>query len=443
MTQIYSSLHRLIDIYEYLVDDRVGIVKYIEEMPRLAGEPDFHLFAGQACNTSVFSGLKNFGRTGGASATRDSAMAKALGEAVERYCSAQFDVDDLPLYTAAEAPFPCAPPGEFAFNSPDQYEEPGFTWVPFTEQTPVRWTPTLDLTTGATCYAPAGTIFVPYFYYRGTSDSPIVLPISTGLACHCSFAEAALNGICEVIERDAFMITWQARLSRTQIRAETLSDANYDLVQRFERTGSSVTLLNLTMDTGVPVSLAVLRGHDPGAAPLVFAAAAHLNPEHAVRKSLEELALTARHVQKISSLLPPLPHDPTYANITDQKSHLHFWADPANTSLADFIFASAERIDFQDLENLETGDPQRDVQILADKVRGVGHRVLVADLTTDDVRALGLSVVHAIIPGFHPLFMDHRQRALGGYRLWEIPQKLGYEGITRATGDNPLPHPYP
>jgi ribosomal protein S12 methylthiotransferase accessory factor len=52
-------------------------------------------------------------------------------------------------------------------------------------------------------------------------------------------------------------------------------------------------------------------------------------------------------------------------------------------------------------------------------------------------------VVRALIPGFNPLFMGHHIRALGGERLWSVPQKLGYSGVNRATGDNPYPHPYP
>jgi len=73
----------------------------------------------------------------------------------------------------------------------------------------------------------------------------------------------------------------------------------------------------------------------------------------------------------------------------------------------------------------------------------VGHRVLLADVTSEDVGDLGLRVVRALIPGFHPLILGHKIRALGGRRLWEVPQKLGYPGVTRAKGDNPAPHPYP
>jgi ribosomal protein S12 methylthiotransferase accessory factor len=52
-------------------------------------------------------------------------------------------------------------------------------------------------------------------------------------------------------------------------------------------------------------------------------------------------------------------------------------------------------------------------------------------------------VIRAVIPGFHPLCIGHTFRALGGSRLWEVPPKLGYAGLSRDTGDNPVPHPIP
>jgi len=72
-----------------------------------------------------------------------------------------------------------------------------------------------------------------------------------------------------------------------------------------------------------------------------------------------------------------------------------------------------------------------------------GERVLTCDLTSPEIAELGITVVRAIIPGFHPLVFGHALRARGGSRLWRVPQALGYPGITPATGDNPVPHPFP
>jgi ribosomal protein S12 methylthiotransferase accessory factor len=197
------------------------------------------------------------------------------------------------------------------------------------------------------------------------------------------------------------------------------------------------------MDVGIPTILSVLRSHVSDAPALVFAASTDLNPEEAVRKSLEELAHTRRLAQQLKTNLPsPIP-DPNFENIVNQDLHVWLYCDHKNTHLADFIFESQQRIEFDEIENLASGDQGIDLRTLLEKVENVNHRVLVVDLTTPDVSESGLFVFRALIPGFHPLFMGHGIRALGGTRLWQVPQKLGYQGITKLSGANPAPHPFP
>lgn len=443
MSQGRSSANRLLDIIEYLVDERVGIIHNVEEAHREAGAPALFYFFANACDTSAFGQQRNFGETGGASLDRRGAMAKAVGEAIERYCSAIFQADDLPVSSYDSAPFQCIPPCQFVLNSSEQYARPEFPFVPFHTGTRVCWTPTTEALTGQTWYVPAAMVYVPYFYNALRGESPIVQSISTGLACHMSHPEAAASAICEVIERDAFTITWQAMLPRTQVKAESLSDRNRELVARIERTGNKVTIFDITMDVGIPTILSVISSQAPESPARVFAASASADPEQAVRKSLEEVAYTRLLAQHLKTTLSPIIPQDDYGNIVDQDSHVHFYADHRNTGLADFIFQSRRTIDFHDIVSLTTGDPEGDLAVLIDKVHSIGHRVLLADLTTPDVSPLGLFVVRAVIPGFHPLFLCHNIRALGGSRLWEVPQKLGYAGRTRETGDNPAPHPYP
>ncbi len=428
---------------ESLVDERLGIIRYVKEVPREAGAPDFFHFYARACNANAFSRQKNFAVSGGASADRDIAAAKAVGEAVERYCSAIFDAEDFPLCSFESAPFQCVPPGEFALYDRRQYSSPGFPYVPFETSTPVRWAAMRDSVSGEIWHVPAAMVVLPYRCDSENGEQPIAQSISTGLACHRSVEEASISAICEVIERDAFTITWQARLGMPRIKTDTLSDRNRDLVGRFERTGSAVSLLNLAMDHEVPTVLSIMHSLTAGAPALVFAASTDLDPEKAVRKSLEELAHTRRLAQQLTSELPPLAPGLRYENVVDQDCHVRLYCDRANLPLAEFVFASEQRLDFREIRNLASGDARRDLEVLVGRVRAVNHRVLVAELTSEDVRELGLAVVRAVIPGFHPLFMKYSLRALGGTRLFEVPQKLGHKGITAELGDNPAPHPYP
>jgi ribosomal protein S12 methylthiotransferase accessory factor len=204
-----------------------------------------------------------------------------------------------------------------------------------------------------------------------------------------------------------------------------------------------VVLLNITTDVGVPSILAVLQGRECDAPALVFAAATDMDPEKAVRKSLEELAHTRQLAQQLKRTQPPIDVKSPYDTITDKDHHVHLYCDQSSLPLAQFLFASQARCEFGGIESLAGANSESNLEILQDKVRDTGHRVYVSDLTTSDVDSLGLRVVRAIIPGFHPLFMGHSLRALGGSRLWQVPQRLDYRGIMPSGGDNPAPHPYP
>jgi ribosomal protein S12 methylthiotransferase accessory factor len=437
-----GSLDRLLGLWDDLVDPRVGIVQAVAELPTDDDDPDLFHYMSKACDTSVFTPLSNFSDNGGASMSRLVAIAKALGEAVERYCSALYRRDELRLARYADLEEPAVDPEALVVYRPEQFGQPGFPWRPLHRESPVRWTGGTSLATGEPILLPASLVWLPFHYPTAERSTPFCQPISTGLACGCSFEEAALSGLCEVIERDAFTITWQAGLGRPQLRVETLSDRNYDLVERFERTGSTVTLLNITTDVGVPTMLAVLQSEADHCPALVVAASADLDPEEAVRKSLEELAHTRRYSQQVKTRLPRLPRE-GLRDVVDQMDHLNFWCDHANAALSEFLLRSGARTDFDDIQSLATGDADGDLAVLIDKVRAIGHRVVLCDLTTPDVAGLGFAVVRALVPGFHPLFMGFAIRALGGRRLREVPEMLGGPSMVSGSGDSGLPHPYP
>lgn len=437
----FANLARVIDS---IVDDKVGLISILEEVRPEPGAPNFFHFRAKASNTVAFARETNFRDSGGAATTRDGAMAKAIGEALERYSPALFDVEQLPLFAWQNAPSAAVHPDEFALYTADQYEQPGFPWLPFRADTEVRWSSATDLHRGTDILVPACRVFMPYNFYLGSGDSPIDQPISTGLACHGSYAKAANVGFCEVIERDAVMIAWQARISPPAIRIETLPDDLYDIVQRFESRGLKVDMFDITTDNKVPTILSTLRGLSPEQSALVVAAAASLDPEEAARKSLEELAHTRRYCQWVKTYAPRLvPDPPAFDCVVDQMTHLGFYVDHGNLHYASFLYASDRRVDFDSLRNLATGDDVADLNVVVAAIAGTGERPLVADLTSSDVASLGLTVVRAIVPGYQPLHMGFQLRSRGGRRLYDVPQRLGHRGIQPGEPDNAAPHPYP
>jgi ribosomal protein S12 methylthiotransferase accessory factor len=66
------------------------------------------------------------------------------------------------------------------------------------------------------------------------------------------------------------------------------------------------------------------------------------------------------------------------------------------------------------------------------------------DVTSPDVRELGLTVTKVLAPELCALDVPHAARFLGGRRLYEAAAALGMRGdCLRETDVNPDPHPFP
>jgi ribosomal protein S12 methylthiotransferase accessory factor len=131
-----------------------------------------------------------------------------------------------------------------------------------------------------------------------------------------------------------------------------------------------------------------------------------------------------------------------HPDVVDQRTHLRFYGPLEAREYAQFAWSSPEVRPFPNAHRSRADGPTR----LKDTVAAVAARGLepiAFDLTTPDVRQLGLHVARVVVAGLHPLFMGHRNRALGGTRLYRVPQLLGYEGIEPGERDNPYPHPFP
>ena len=436
--------NKLLTLLAYLVDRRIGVIKTVKEYLPDPGDPLLFCFHAQTSNTRAFTLQQNFAEGSGMSTCKETALAKAIGEAIERYCSAIYQKEVFPYFSGSKAPFECTPAHFWNVHSDEQFLHPQFPFKRFDENAPLRWVLAREMTTNTSCFIPAQAVYIPY-YTRDDHlpETFIGQVISTGLACHESFNKAAISGICEVIERDAFTMTWQRGLAPTRINISTLPSANQRLLDLLISPTSQVDIFNITMDSGIPTIFSTYRSSKENAPALVVAAATDLNPEEAVRKCLEELAHTRRFCQFLLNTSPSLQKDNSFENIRTQADHLKFWCDHENSLLASFLFKSVKTVNFQDIKNLDRGHSASNLQILVDHVHKTGHPIYLLDITSEDIRSLGLFVVRAVIPGYHPLRVGHQFRALGGTRLWNVPEKLGLTEDFQPKQEIGLPHPFP
>jgi ribosomal protein S12 methylthiotransferase accessory factor len=431
-----TNLRLLAEVADYLVDPRLGVVLSVDFPRAPAGAPEYFHASARLGNLAGIGWPVSTARMDGAAPSREAATLAALAEALSFYCAAFFRPDDLPLSARADALFPCAAPADFALYSPAQYARPDCPWQPFTDHTPVRWAPACSLVTGAQRFVPAATVFFPYPVPSDGPEAAIVPHGAGGLATGCSRFEAEVAAVCSAVKSDALCLAWQARLALPQIRVETLDDANYQRVEKFESVGGEVTLFDATSDLGIPTILAALRNAERGAPARVFAGATDPSPRRAVAAALDELALVQRYCHQ---LLDHVGAPERHGNPSTQVAHLLYWSDHSNSEQADFLFTSRTRVELDELPELAHGDAGACRRTLLERLSGAGHEVLAIDLTTRDLCELGLWVVRVVVPSLARLVIGPGPAPLGGARLSPLLEKLRAAGGDAAPAP---PHPF-
>ena len=220
--------------FDQLHDPRFGIIAAVAELRRPPEAPAYVHARAETCGTVPLGGTGGPFRSVAAATTRSSALAGAVAHALARYAAALYNRAGLPLSTFGDADFPCIEPRSFALFSSGQYLRPGFPYVPFAADTPVRWASMIDMANGAVVHVPASLVWHPFAFFRSAGDLPVAPPGTAGLATGGGVAAASLVGLYDVVARDAAALFWQSMTPPPCIRNDTLPVALRPLVSCFQ-----------------------------------------------------------------------------------------------------------------------------------------------------------------------------------------------------------------
>jgi ribosomal protein S12 methylthiotransferase accessory factor len=425
---------------ESLVSPYVGIVRGVQEVP--AGTQDIRLHT-MWCETAhmltlVDSTVAHGG--GGSGPSPGAARAAAIGEAVERYSASFADPDELVVATARELGSRAVDPARFALYSERQYRTPGFPYVPFDRDTRLAWIDGFALPDGEQALLPAQLV-----HLVTTRDEPrICRATSSGLACHGRAAEATLSALLELLERDAFMLTWKASLGWPLLDWSS-NEQLVEWARLFLRpTGLRAHAVDMSAVWDVPCCAAIARSSVPGTAPLGVGAAAGVTVERAVTKALDEATRVRTWAQALRGFDPDGTSTPPPDAIRGFDDHICFYADPRNAHRVAFLDASAARRDVGSIPPLTGETPEERIDAICKRLRRRFASAYAVDVTAPDVRDAGLTVMRVVAPELCALDVEHEARLLGGRRLYEEPARLGFSRRSLAEDDlNPDPHPFP
>jgi len=414
------------------IDPDYGIIIRVNEHRTLAFDIPIHIFSAELCNTSIFYSAKATRNNGGASLNREAAFKAAVGESLERYCLASGNRKSWVFASSNELENPCNL--DFFPQIPQilQDSDPS-GYVEFSKDLKIDWVLGINLFTNQPTWLPANLIYVPYIPSQGIFFDR---PISTGAALADSFNKAALLGLLEVIERDAFMLWWLSYCPKGfPISKSILKEAGiYHLLEIANQKGLSWHVFDLTNDVEIPVVVAISRARNSEfGASLSIGAAARLSLKDAIKKAVCEMAHTRAWQNAMLSAQDSYNIELSTINFENISDHPLFWAKYRPEKIWFESIAEKEysqKIKITSLENL--------VYHLANK----GFDIYAVDITSDDVRNLGAIVVKVIVPKLHPLEVGNFLHLKSSRLAKAIGASI--EDITKiANSINHLPHPFP
>jgi ribosomal protein S12 methylthiotransferase accessory factor len=417
-----------------------GIVRRLEECLAPAGEP--RLFRATcelgSLEEVLGSAAGHLTGIGGAGLTRAAAAAAAVGESLERYSLTYVPRDRLVRASARELGPAAVEPERFALFSDRQHAEPGFPFRRFTSDTRVAWVEGWSVAGGERCWLPAELVFLGDAR-TDAGDAPIGYATSSGAACAERRHDALARGLSELLERDAFMIVWAARLSLPLL--DWQSDARLRALDErvFAPTGLAYAAIDLSTVHRLPSVLGVVRAPAGRAGALGVGAGTAPAVEQAWFKALAE-AFSSRAAGAKLMLLAHTDPGPSGERVSSFEDHIRFYADRVRVAPAAFLDAAAARVRSTEVPVL-AGDS---VEALCARVAAAGSAAYAVDVTSPDVAALGLVVTKVVAPELCPLDVLHRARFLGSRRLLDVPVALGYRDRPLLEAElNPYPHPFP
>jgi ribosomal protein S12 methylthiotransferase accessory factor len=428
-----------------LVRPQVGLVDQCAFLWQELGIPNFEIATAELDHlTSLFPYItephgpyvrnKAIGGSG-SDVDPEIAWIKAVAEAAERYATMVYTPDDFIEASATELGTLALDLQRIPRCSEREYADPKCPIRAVDPTQPIRWVRGYSLTHGQERLVPA---VMTHLYVKARAAENFWIPISTGVAAHTHLAAALVTAICEVIERDAIALSWLTRLPLQRIVPPTsMPTALAEFEWRVRHSQTRYEFFDATTDVGVPTVFCVQLAEGHPTCEVSVSCATSVNAYKAYASAIRE-AVPARTALSGEITIPDqvadffdLIHGAAYYG---RGGHRQDFAFLLHTDVTTTLEAMQARV--------EVGDSDAEaLRFLVGRLRDLGMEAVAVDLTTEELRDVGLWVVRVVIPDLVPMSFVHRARYLGTPRIYAYWQQCG-RGTACEDNINPGPMPF-
>ncbi|MGS0562812.1 YcaO-like family protein [Microbacterium aurugineum] len=281
----------------------------------------------------------------------------------------------------------------------------------------------------------------------GTIGEPRYLfETSNGAALGTSLSEARLFAFMELLERDAFLAFWTARVRLDRFEPASLPNDVQSLIADSLEAGRRIDVFNLTFELPVAVALCLVRD-DKGPVHTYVSTSAHVVPSIAARLAVQE-AIVGHDIYVTNPTIRDTPF-PAEADVFEMFDHVRRAASRDFSSTYDFL-DDGDTVDFANWEATFPDWGSSNAGMILDAIISAlpaDAPVYFVDATTDVAYRHGLYVAKTVAPYLLPMTFGHRHRRIDQQRVTDALQRSSYaskatrsEEARRRDDD---PHPFP
>lgn len=237
------------------------------------------------------------------------------------------------------------------------------------EEIPMQWTWATNVTLKK-------DFLVPFSWFYAINEF-------NGPSAGNTTEEAALQGICEIIERHVCSLINNQKIATPHVDSNSVKDkVAKELLKKFTDNNIELYINDFTLDTGVCTigALAIDRATFPGKSEIVYTAGTTPDPEKALIRTVTEIAQLAGDFNSGSNYVASgLPK-------------------PLAMEEVEYLTETSSRTTIQEINNLSDNNIKVEIDNCIQALKKIGMEIFMIDVTHT---GLEIPALYTIVPGAH------------------------------------------
>lgn len=237
------------------------------------------------------------------------------------------------------------------------------------ESLPMQWTWATNVTSGE-------DVLIPFSWFYAINEF-------NGPSAGNTYEEAALQGVCEIVERHVCSVINHSKIKTPLIDHGSVKDpVSIELIEKFQKHNIELYLNDFSLDTGICTvsALAIDRSTFPEKSEIVYTAGTTPGPEKALIRAVTEIAQLAGDFNSNSNYVASgLPK-------------------PLSMEEVDYVTHPDQHTTIADMADLSDDNIRVEVENCIAALKNINMDVFMIDVTHE---GLEIPALYTIVPGAH------------------------------------------